>query len=256
MAGSSIFKRRFLSVCMSNLRQLFANPFQGQSISDDALRIFTHDHVQKLSEANRGDEFNARLTDTVAAFTAFGGVVTSTELGRSLLIIATSEMFLRWNACREWMADEGERHIINKAGRESAVYAQFFPEGLEEMGRITLEHAGRLLDRFITVVTSLQGKHGELLGQAFVMTLAQHRKQFYVARHAHLALRGEFLVGVLDREIARGALEIQLFDNALAMLQRHRKQPLHAMEFFHPGLLEYVAPAADSPWVAGLATKM
>lgn len=240
---------------MSHLRQLFANPFHGESISDDALRIFTYDHLQKLAAANVGEEFNARLTDTVTAYSAFGGVITGYDLNRSLQIAATAEMFLRWSAFRGWMEEHGEPRIRNKAGEESVLYNQFLPEGLGELQKVTLHNAGPLLDRLVTLVNGPHSKNGDLLGTEWVTTVALHRRQFFVARHAQLALKGEFLVGILDRDIARGALEIQLFDNALALLQRHRKLPLHAMQYFHLGLLEYAVPPAPTSWPASLVAS-
>ncbi len=240
---------------MISFRQLFANPFQAQSISDDALRIFTHDHLQKLAAANTSEEFNARLTDTVAGYSAFGGVIVGTDLNRRLQIVATSEMLRRWNAFREWMTEKAEPHLRAKTGRESVLYARFLPEGMEELQQATLPHAGQVLERIMGQVTGPQSPMGDVLGADFVTTLAQHRRQFIVARHAQLALRGEFLVGVLDRDIARGALEIQLFDNALALMQRHPKHPIKAMQYFHLELLEYEAPAPPIAWPGGAAAR-
>ncbi|HSI65637.1 MAG TPA: hypothetical protein VLE43_21100 [Candidatus Saccharimonadia bacterium] len=226
---------------MIPFRQFFANPLQKNSISEDALRIFAYDHLQRLTAANGGEEFNARLTDTVWAFTSFGGVVTGMELNRSLQLAATAEMYLRWNAFREWMSHEGESRITSKAGRESVMYARFFPEGVDELHRATLHGAGAILDRMLGMVTGSHAMNGQLLGAEFVSRVASYRGEFFTARNAQLALRGELLGMVVDSSKARTGLETQLFGNMLALLQRHRRAPGEAAQYFNPMLLEYDA---------------
>lgn len=230
---------------MSDLRQFFSNPFQRESIAADTLRIFTYDHLQRLAAVNGSGDHNARLTDTVNAFADFEGHIIGTELNRTLQLAATSEMFLRWTAFIEWAIQRGEPRITEKTGRTSALYAQFFPSGMEELHRVTLHHAEPILDRMASLVTGEHAGNGRLLGPEFVTQVTGRRRGYLRARHAQLALRGELplRVSMGGGSEARAALEHQLFGNLLALLQQHHSMPLGALPYFSLSLLDFAAPA-------------
>ena len=226
---------------MIDLKRFFTNPFGDRQISDDELRTFTEDHLGRLSAANTGGEFDSRLTNTTAAFNAFFGEVTDEELKVALQKSATQTMNARWSAFLAYMINRGEARVVDRTGRPSALYTQFFPRGLNEYHQATVADRQSLAER----VKQLATTNAVTLGQDFVDAVTLLVDDFDTARGAQVTSKGATVDAGTDRRAVRDAMDVQLFDNLLALAQKHKGNPDAATSYFNQSLLE--EPQATPP---------
>ena len=218
---------------MIDLKRFFDNPFDDRQISDDELRTFTEDHLGRLSAANTGGEFDSRLTNTTAAFNAFFGQVASEELKVALQKAATQTMNVRWSAFVAYMTSRGAARVVDRAGKPSALYTQFFPRGLDEYHQTTVADSQSLAER----VKQLATTNAVTLGQDFVDAVTLLVNDYDTARGAQVTAKGTTVDAGTDRRAVRGAMEVQLFDNLLALAQKHKGNPAAAASYFNQSLL-------------------
>ena len=226
---------------MMDLKRFFRNPFDDPQISDDELRAFAEDHLGRLSAANTGGEFNARITDTTAAFTAFFGQVTNNEVKVAVQKAATQEMNARWTAFVAYMTNRGEARVADRAGNPSALYTEFFPRGLSEYHQAKVIDQQSLADR----VKQLATTNATTLGTDFVTTVSDLVDAYNTARAAQVTSKGQTVDAGADRRTLRAAMEVQLFDNVLELAQKHKGDPDAATSYFDQSLLEN--PQATTP---------
>ena len=223
---------------MIDLKRFFINPFGDRQISDDELRTFTEDHLGRLSAANTGSEFDARLTNTTAAFNAFFGQVASEELKVALQKAATQTMNVRWSAFVAYTTSRGAARVVDRAGKPSALYTQFFPRGLDEYHQVTVADSQSLAER----VKQLATTNAVTLGQDFVDAVTLLVNDYDTARGAQVTAKGTTVDAGTDRRADRDAMEVQLFDNLLALAQKHKGNPAAAASYFNQSLLEEAQP--------------
>ena len=235
---------------MLSLQRFFTIPFADREISDDELRAFTEDHISRLSAANDAGQFTARLTATTAAFTGFAGQVSDQDLTNALRKAATFEMERRLGEFKEFMKTKGVgmNTILFRAGADSALYREFYPSGATEYRKANLTQAPVLMDRVVNLVTGANAANGTLLGAEFVAKAQELRTNFLQARNVQVNLKGEGSIEILDREAARRALELELFDNLLALAMLHKGEPEAAARYFNESLLK--DPQPSTPPVA------
>ena len=219
---------------MMDLKRFFRNPFDDPQISDDELRAFAEDHLGRLSAANTGGEFDSRLTNTTAAFTAFFGQVTSNELKVALQKAATQQMNTRWTAFVAYMTRGGEARVADRAGNPSALYTEFFPRGLSEFHQAKVIDQQSLADR----VKQLATTNAATLGQDFADTVSGLVDAHNAARAAQVTSKGQTVDAGTDRRTLRAAMEVQLFDNVLELAQKHQGAPDASANYFDQSLLE------------------
>jgi hypothetical protein len=219
---------------MIDLERFFQNPFVDVRISDDELQAFSEDHLAKLTAANEGGEFDGRITDTTAKFLGFFDHITGQELKVALLKAATGTMNQRWSDLVGYMTVRGEARIIDRAGKPSALYTQFYPRGKSEFHEAKITDALALASR----VSDLATANVALLGQDFVDAVTQLTTDFTNARAAQMSLKGEKSDVATDRRAGKAALALQLFDNLLLLAMRHKEQPEMEASYFDQSLLE------------------
>ena len=69
---------------MINLTILFKNHFDSSKISDDKLKVFSEDHIQRINVNNGSGLFTAIMNDTVAAHTAYFGNITGEATNKAI----------------------------------------------------------------------------------------------------------------------------------------------------------------------------
>ena len=117
---------------MIDLKRYFRNPFADKEISTTELQKFAEDHLAKLAAANEGGSYDARITDTTAAYEGYFGELTNVSLRVAVQKAATQTMKERWTEFVKWMTGKGEARVKDRADKPSAVYTEFFPTGLTE----------------------------------------------------------------------------------------------------------------------------
>lgn len=212
---------------MKNLRSYFKVIFDSSEISDDNLRKFTEIHLQRLSADNPGGIFTALVTATTAVYQAYFGAIvdeatrSSIQKGLTLTMNAALDDFLA--AVRRQ-----EGRIRADYDKPSAVYAEFYPQGLEEYNQATLADVETLMARYAKAAA----RHGAALGQPFVAQFEGFHNAFSAARSAQLLAIGEVKAEKTDTRGTRAAVEDQLMDNLLTLAMKFKRDPDAGMAYF------------------------
>ena len=217
---------------MIALKRFFNNPFLDRDISLTELQAFSEDHLAKLSAANGGAQFDAMLTDTGAAHAAYFGELGNVSLRNALRNAATQEMELRWKELVKWVTTKGGARIIDKAGKPSAVYTEFFPLDLSEYHNATTITAQTLATRLKASAIS----HTVLLGADFTAAADGFADSYLTARELQTDRKGEAADARGDRDADKAALQTRLFDNLLT-LAALEKDPEKCPLYFSQHLL-------------------
>lgn len=223
---------------MRNLRSYFKVVFASPEISDDNLRKFTEIHLQRLSADNPGGIFTALVTATTTVYQVyFGSIVdeatrTAIQKGMTLKMNAALDDFLE--AVRRQ-----EGRIRADYDKPSAVYAEFYPQGLEDYNQATLADVETMMARYAQAAA----RHGVELGQAFVDKFAAFHTEFTAARSSQLLAMGEVKAEKTDTRGTRAAVEDQLMDNLLTLAMKFKRDPDAGMAYFDQSFIR--RPGAD-----------
>ena len=116
---------------MINLITLFRNHFGAKSISDDKLKVFSEDHIQRLTANNEGGVFTTLITETTTAHNQYFGQISSEATSRALQKSHTKMV----DDIMVSFKDEVSRReglIKSLFGKDSSNYIEFFPNGISE----------------------------------------------------------------------------------------------------------------------------
>ena len=195
---------------MLDLRNFFKNHFNSSQISDDNLRKFSEDHLQRLTANNIGNQYASLLTDTQVLYDDFNTLLKkedqtfSQQQGKTLTTDNVISDFVQ-------MVSRKEGAVRSEFGKDSAEYQTFFPNGLSEYHQVSKANAEVLMERMKYA--------GQLyvaqLGQNFVIIFDTFFNNYITARQQQLQIIAK--VGALksDVELAREKLTNQLMRNLL-----------------------------------------
>ena len=203
---------------MINLITLLQNHFGAKSISDEKLKGFSEDHLQRLTANNEGGVFSTLITDTTAAHTLYFGHIHSEAVNKALQKSRTQSVDGIIAKFKEEVSRR-EGLIKNKFGKDSATYTEFFPLGISEYrgaNKISLE---TLIARMVKVSNA----HAAEVGDDFVKCFTDIQTSYAEARNTQMGKKGEVSIDKTNTKSARTALEIQLIKN------------LHFIAFTYPG---------------------
>ncbi len=216
------------------LNRYFTNPFLSPRISNEELQVFTEDNLVKMEAADGSPHDLASLiTDTGAAYTAYFGELTNVSLRNAVKKAATQEMYVRWDALVKWITTSGEARVIDKAGKPSMTYTEFFPGGLSEFHNATVGGAQTLAARLQTTVDA----HSETMLEDFTTTATGLIDSYEAARQLQMEYKGAEADTRGNRDEKKAVLQTQLFKNllSLALLEM---DPGRASLYFSQHLLE------------------
>lgn len=217
---------------MRNLRTYFKVIFDSPKISDDNLRKFAEIHLQRLSADNPGGLFTPLITATSAAYQAYFGAIVD-EATRTAI---QKGMTLKMNDARDTFLEAVRRQegrIHAEYGKESAEYAEFYPQGIMEYNQATLANVESLMLRYAKAAE----RHAALLGQNFVTTFQDFHTAFVGTRTAQLLAIGEVKAEKSDTRVSRDVLEDQLMDNLLTLAMKFKRNPDAGMAYFDQSFL-------------------
>lgn len=221
---------------MRNLRSYFKVIFDSARISDDNLRKFAEIHLQRLSADNPGGIFTALIGATTAAYQAYFGAIVD-EATRAAIQKA---MTLRMNDVLDDFLEAVRRQegrIRAEYGKESAEYAEFYPQGVMEYNEASLANIEGLMLRYAQAAE----RHLAQLGQTFVDTFQDFHAAFRAARSAQLLAIGEVKAEKTDTRVSRDALEDQLMDNLFTLAMRFKRDADAGMAYFDQSFLRDAA---------------
>lgn len=195
---------------MLDLRNFFKDHFNSMQVSDDNLRKFAEDHLQRLTANNNGNLYSSLLADTQVLYNDFNTLIKkedqtySQQQGKTLTTDNIISDFVQ-------MVSRKEGAVRSEFGKDSAEYQEFFPNGLSEYHQVSKANAETLMERMKNA--------GQLyiaqLGQNFVTIFDTFFNNYIIARQQQLQAIAK--VGALksDVEIAREKLTKQLMRNLL-----------------------------------------
>ena len=163
---------------MQTLFFLFRNYFNDIRITDERLRVFTLDHLQRLEQNNANGTLTLLITDTKAAFDQYYGY---REGGHSVnpeeLAGASLEEII-WQFKAAVTAKEAAIRSVFRKGTPG--YSRFYPRGLAEYIKATRQTVGPLMERFAHEAAC----HEQQLGAGFGTVFSSLRHTFTAANQA------------------------------------------------------------------------
>jgi len=217
---------------MKNLRTYFKVIFDSPKISDDNLRKFAEIHLQRLSAGNPGGIFTALITATTGAYQAYFGAIVDEATRAAIQKGMTLKMNNALDAFLE-AARRQEGRIRAEYDKESAVYAEFYPQGLNEYNQASLADVEALMLRYAQAAE----RHVALLGQNFVDTFKDFHAKFTAVRTAQLLAIGGVKAEKTDTRGNRDALEDQLMDNLFTLAMKFKRDADAGMAYFDQSFL-------------------
>jgi hypothetical protein len=197
---------------MRNLRTYFKVIFDSPEISDDNLRKFAEIHLQRLAAGNSGGMYSTLITATSAAYQAYFGAIvdeaTQSSIQKSMTIHRDEALDAFMEAVRRQ-----EGRIRAEYDKASAVYAEFYPQGLEEYNQATLANLETLMLRYAKAAE----RHIATLGEPFVTSFKDFHTTFAAARAAQLLAMGEVKAEKTETRGTRAAVEDQLMENLFTL---------------------------------------
>jgi len=195
---------------MPNLKVFFRNFFDTPKISDNNIRKFAEDQLQRMISNNPTGIYNQLITDTTFAYNGYFGAISNEDVRTAIKEGSTIGMNNALKAFRITVSRK-EGIIRGTYGKTSEVYQEFYPHGIMEYTGATLGNVQLLMERMVTASTA----HAADLGAAFVTLFTNHRNNFNTLRTAQLNLIGE-VAGKKDVSVTtRDVIEIQLMKNVL-----------------------------------------
>lgn len=193
---------------MINFETLFKNFFDTDKISDDNLKKFTEDHIQRLIANNGGGTFTSILTATTTKFNAYFGKIAAEDISFAVQQSLTKTV-------DQIMADfknsvsQQEGLIRSFYNVNTSTYQEFFPLGVTEYRQAGKSNIETLMARMVSACTV----HTADLGAAIVTLFTDYKTNYKAARDAQLLKFGEVDTNKTGTETARNDLEVQLCAN-------------------------------------------
>lgn len=197
---------------MINLNAIFKNHFDTREISDDNMRKFSETNLDRMISNNPGGIYDTLITNTTTVYNDYFGAITDEDVKAAIKEGSTIAMN---NAMEEFKLTVSQKEGIIRGtyGKDSPTYQEFFPHGLTEYSKASLENVPTLMSRMVTSATTHQAD----LGVDFVTLFTTLESTFTTARTAQLTLIGE-VAGKKDATATmRDAVEVQLMTNVLTI---------------------------------------
>ncbi len=212
---------------MLDLRTFFKNHFDTREVSDDNLRKFVEDHLNRMISHNGNAVYTAYIQDTQVLYNNFNTFIKqedqtfTAQQGKTLL---TDKILSEFVA----LVSRKEGAVRSEFGKDSPEYQEFFPNGLNEYHQVSKANAEMLMERMRN-----KGQiYVTALGQNFVDIFTDTLNKYLVARNGQLQAMGEVDGLKSDASNARNALSTQLMKNLLFIALQYVGQTDRLDDFF------------------------
>ena len=197
---------------MLNFKSFFKNHLDTPQISDDKLKKFTEDHLQKMISNNTGGQFDTLLTDTTNAYQTYYGAISDEGARYALQQALTMQMNNTVEAFKKAVSQK-EGIIRGTFGKDNPTYQQFFPFGVTEYTEANLADIERLMDQFLTAIND----HIAELSIAFQTEFQGYKSAYMSARESQLLKKAEVIDLKSASAAKRDVVEVQLMKNLLTI---------------------------------------
>ena len=217
---------------MQNLKAFFKNHFNTPQISDDNLKKFTEDHLQRLVSNNTGGQFDALITDTTTAYTTYYGAISDEGARFALQQALTKAMNNAVEAFKKAVSQK-EGIIRGTFGKDAPAYQEFFPFGVTEYTHANLADIERLMDQFLTAANA----HVAEVGIPFVTEFQNYKSAYMSAREAQLLKKAEVTDLKSASTVKRDVVEVQLMKNLLTVAGMYIGKEEMCNDFFDQSII-------------------
>ena len=193
---------------MMNMETFFKNHFNTKEISDENLRKFAEIHLQRMSAKNGGGEFTTMITDTTTAYNNYFGSISdedtkfAVQQGLTIAVNNSMENFKKAVSQKEGL-------VRATFGKDAPQYQEFFPLGVTEYSKATLQNVEMLMQRFVDAATRFTVELGAALATEFQGYLTTYQ----TARASQLLKIGEVADSKTDTSFKRDVVENELMKN-------------------------------------------
>ncbi|MFN0203653.1 MAG: hypothetical protein ACKVTZ_19155 [Bacteroidia bacterium] len=212
---------------MLDLRTFFKNHFNTREVSDDNLRKFVEDHLNRMVANNSTGLYTQIIQDTQVFYDTFNTFIKqedqtfTSQQGKTML---TDKILADFIA----LVSRREGTVRAEFGKDSPEYQEFFPMGLNEYHQVSKANAEMLMERMrnkgILYVNNV--------GQGFVTAFSTILTDFLAARNTQLQVMGEVDTLKSNAAQARQALSIQLMKNLLFIAMQFVGETDRTDDFF------------------------
>lgn len=217
---------------MINLETFFESHFDTPKISDDKMKRFTFDHIQRIISNNGSGVYNTMLNATVNAYNSYFGAINdedtkeAVQQSRTIIADAFFNQFIK-------TVQQKEGTIKGLYGKGSAAYEEFFPHGMSEYDQATKANIEMLMARMVNASTAHQAD----LGLAFVTIFTDLQSNYhdaYVAQHQQF---GTVDASKTVTSVTRDVVEIQVGKNVLTLAIEFFGNPVRVNDFFDQSII-------------------
>ena len=216
--------------------------FDRSDYSRNEINLFASDfagRLENLSNPVLSPDDRALVRSLLTAFQSALGVQ-ATTIGRQVGGTLTRQQ--AGEAARAFISQQ-EGLVRAKFGKASAPYLEFYPQGITEYQRATVEGLRALLDRYANAAT----KYSPQLGDSFKNEVLAIRQQYNDARDSQTAVLGTHAGSSDQVNAARKALTVQLTRCLLLTAAGCVGNPEGFNRWFNFGLLDADNPNKPAP---------
>ena len=217
---------------MLNFKSFFKNHLNTPQISDDKLKKFTEDHLQRLVSNNSGSEFDTLIADTTTAYTTYYGAISDEGARYALQQALTKAMNNTVEAFKNAVSQK-EGIIRGTFGKDAPAYQEFFPFGVTEYTHANLADIERLMDQFLTAANA----HSAEVGIPFITEFQNYKSAYVSAREAQLLKKAEVTDLKSASSVKRDVVEIQLMKNLLTIALKYVGNEEMCNDFFDQSII-------------------
>ncbi|MEZ6110887.1 MAG: hypothetical protein R3C99_07725 [Pirellulaceae bacterium] len=221
---------------MLRIHRFFELQFASKEISRAELLDFTQDHLGRLSQQNEGGQYDGMLTQTSAAYEAFGGTVSNEVTADAIGKARTAAKETHFQLILTRLSGlAGTLH--GQFGKESVEYIEFFPRGLTEVREAREAEIEAILDRVVSAA--------ETYLPASAAELTALRTRWIDVYQAATSGRAAATGANDSRDAAKADLQLQLTRNVLQLALEYVAQPDKASLFFDESRLHNAKSSSD-----------
>jgi len=225
---------------MLDLRTFFKNHFNTREVSDDNLRKFVEDHLNRMIANNGGGTYTQYIQDTQVLYDKFNTFIKNedqTFTAQQGKTMQTDKILADFVA----LVSRKEGAVRSEFGKDSPEYQEFFPAGLNEYHQISKANAEMLMER----MRNKGQTYIAVLGQNFVTLFSDILTNYLAARNAQLQLMGEVDTLKSDALQARNSLSVQIMKNLLFIALQFVGSPDRLDDFFSQEIVRRKTSSED-----------
>ena len=230
---------------MLNLLTLFKNHFDTGRVSDDNLKKFAQDHIERLVANNVNGQYSAMHQATLLAYNDYYGAISSEDIHFAVQQSRTKRVDMIIEEFKKSVSQK-EGAVRAQYGTDSPEYQEFFPLGLTEYSQAIKANIETLMLRLVAGFTAYQST----LGNGLLAQFKDIHTRYMIARQEQLQQIGTVDADKSKTADTRSVLEVQLMKNILVLAAEYIGMPERGNDFFDQSIIRSETDA-DNGWEKG-----